>query len=177
MGLQWAWSLLSLIHSYRRVLSLGQLPHRRPGDPQAAHARPRPDAPARCCCRLGLVQPGGCCQGLRGWVRRPPPWATSRSGAVSCSGLADNTRISAQPESSWASSSHTLRAHTVDFNQVESRVSSKWEFVTQVPHLPISGKGRAQRHPSCHLTENSACPGSIFHHIVKTSLLNAQLHP
>ena len=69
----------------------------------------------------------------------------------------------------------TLRAHTVDLNQVESRVSSKWEFVTQMPHLPGSGKGRAQRHPSCHLTENSTCPGSIFHHIVKTSLLNAQL--
>lgn len=70
---------------------------------------------------------------------------------------------------------HPVEAHTVRFNQVEPSVSSTEEFITRVPRLPVSGNGRVQGNPSCHLAEKNTCPERVFHHIVKTSLLNTHL--
>lgn len=49
---------------------------------------------------------------------------------------------------------------------MESGVSSPQLFITRMLYCPVCGKGGR-----CHLTEKNM----VFHHVVKTSLLNAQL--
>ena len=158
-------NILSLVPSCRRVLGLGQLPQWHPGDPRAAHARPRPDAPAWRRCGFGLVQPGGRCQGVWGWVC----W-WSRLGHTEAVGsvraldtLTTHTfyQRSRKPVELTVLE-HLVGAPTVRFNQVEPSVSSTQEFITRMPRLPVSEKGRVQGNRSCHLTENSTCPGEFF---------------